>query len=86
MTAAEFAGHVPVITGEALQFLRPERGGVFVDCTIGLGGHSRALLEAGATRVIGIDRDLDALARARQTLAPWAGKADFVHSDYRSID
>jgi len=78
--------HVPVMTAEALRFLSPERGGLFVDCTVGLGGHSRALLEAGATRVVGIDRDLDALARARATLSPWAAKVDFVHSDYRAID
>ncbi len=80
------AVHVPVMTAEALQFLAPERGGVFVDCTLGLGGHSRMMLEAGATRVIGIDRDLDALAQARTTLAPWAAKAELVHSDYRAID
>jgi 16S rRNA (cytosine1402-N4)-methyltransferase len=80
------ATHVPVMTAEALGFLRPERGGVFVDCTVGLGGHSRAMLEAGAARVIGIDRDLDALAQARVTLAPWADKVDLVHSDYRAID
>jgi 16S rRNA (cytosine1402-N4)-methyltransferase len=79
-------GHVPVMTAEALEFLQPARGGVFLDCTVGLGGHSRAMLEAGASRVIGIDRDLDALAQARTTLAPWPGKADLVHSDYREID
>lgn len=63
--------HVPVLTAEVLQYLRPERGGLYVDCTVGLGGHSRALLEAGATRIIGFDRDADALALARETLAPW---------------
>ena len=47
---------------KSLQYLRPERGGVFVDCTVGLGGHARALLEAGATRLLGLDRDRDALA------------------------
>jgi 16S rRNA (cytosine1402-N4)-methyltransferase len=80
------ASHSPVMTAEAMHHLRPERGGVFVDCTVGLGGHSRAMLEAGAARVIGIDRDVDALAQARLTLAPWAGKVDLVHSDYRAID
>jgi 16S rRNA (cytosine1402-N4)-methyltransferase len=79
------AAHVPVMTSEALQFLAPERGGVFVDCTVGLGGHSKAMLEAGATRVVGIDRDQDALAIARVTLAPWAEKVELVHSDYREI-
>ena len=78
--------HVPVMPAEVLQFLAPERGGVFVDCTVGLGGHARAMLEAGATRVIGVDRDPDALEQARITLAPWAAKAELVHSDYRAID
>jgi 16S rRNA (cytosine1402-N4)-methyltransferase len=78
--------HVPVMTAEVLEHLRPERGGVFVDCTVGLGGHSRALLEAGATRVIGLDRDLDALARARETLAPWIDRVELVHADYRSLE
>jgi len=77
--------HVPVLTAEVLQHLRPEQGGLFVDCTVGLGGHSRALLEAGATRVIGLDRDLDALARAGETLAPWGDRVELVHADYRAI-
>jgi 16S rRNA (cytosine1402-N4)-methyltransferase len=78
--------HIPVMTAEVLQHLRPELGGLFVDCTVGLGGHSRALLEAGATRVIGLDRDRDALARARDTLAPWGDRVELVHADYRAID
>jgi 16S rRNA (cytosine1402-N4)-methyltransferase len=78
--------HIPVMTAEVLQHLRPELGGLFVDCTVGLGGHSRALLEAGATRVIGLDRDRDALARARETLAPWGDRVELVHADYRAID
>ncbi len=78
--------HVPVLTAEAMQHLHPERGGLFVDCTVGLGGHSVAMLERGATRLIGIDRDLDALARARVALEPWADRVDLVHSDYRAID
>jgi 16S rRNA (cytosine1402-N4)-methyltransferase len=78
--------HVPVMVAEALSFLSPARGGVFVDCTVGLGGHSRAMLEAGATRLIGLDRDLDALAESRKTLEPWASRVDLVHSDYRAID
>src|ERR671921_427324 len=78
--------HVPVMTAEVLQHLQPERGGLFVDCTVGLGGHARALIEAGATRILGLDRDLDPLAIARQTLAPWSDRVDLVHSDYRSIE
>jgi 16S rRNA (cytosine1402-N4)-methyltransferase len=78
--------HIPVMTAEVLGYLRPEHGGLFVDCTVGLGGHARALLEAGASRVIGLDRDLDALARARETLAPWGDRVELVHADYRTID
>ena len=78
--------HLPVLTAEVLRHLRPEQGGLFVDCTVGPGGHSRALLEAGATRVIGLDRDLDALGRARETLAPWADRVELVHADYRTLD
>ena len=78
--------HVPVLTAEVLAHAAARRsGGLFVDCTVGLGGHSRALLEAGASRIIGFDRDLDALARARDTLAPWSDRVELVHADYRAI-
>jgi 16S rRNA (cytosine1402-N4)-methyltransferase len=79
------SAHVPVLTAESLQYLRPERGGLFVDCTVGLGGHAKALLSAGATRLLGIDRDPDALAVARETLAPWADRVTLVHEDYRNL-
>jgi 16S rRNA (cytosine1402-N4)-methyltransferase len=73
--------HEPVLTAQVLQHLRPERGGVFVDCTVGLGGHARALLAAGATRLVGLDRDPAALAIARETLAPWRERVELVHAD-----
>jgi len=76
--------HIPVMTSEVLAALRPQ-GGLFVDCTVGLGGHTRALLEAGADRVIGLDRDVDALAEARVALAKWSDRVELVHADYRSI-
>ena len=78
--------HIPVMTREVLEHLHPQNGGLFVDCTVGLGGHARAMLEAGATRILGLDRDLDALARARETLAPWSHRVELVHADYRSLD
>jgi 16S rRNA (cytosine1402-N4)-methyltransferase len=79
-------GHVPVLTADVIGQLQPGRGGVFVDCTVGLGGHSSALLAAGAGRIIGLDRDVDALDRARTTLAPWLERVELVHADYRSLD
>ena len=78
--------HVPVMTAEVVDLLRPGMGGLFVDCTVGLGGHSRALLEAGAARVIGLDRDRAALSRAGDTLAPWRDRIELVHADYRALE
>jgi 16S rRNA (cytosine1402-N4)-methyltransferase len=74
------------MTAEALGFLRPSGGGLFVDCTVGAGGHARALLEAGASRLIGLDRDQEALAVARQALAAWADRVELIHADYRALD
>jgi 16S rRNA (cytosine1402-N4)-methyltransferase len=78
--------HAPVMVDEVLEQLSPARGGLFVDCTVGLGGHSRALLLAGATRVIGIDRDGSALALAAEALKEFAGRVELVHADFRELD
>jgi 16S rRNA (cytosine1402-N4)-methyltransferase len=77
--------HVPVLLDEVRSLLLPERGGTFVDCTVGLGGHARMLLEGGATRLIGIDRDLDALAIAGASLAEFGDRVTLVHADYRAL-
>jgi 16S rRNA (cytosine1402-N4)-methyltransferase len=70
---------------EVLQQLAPERGGTFVDCTVGLGGHARALLQRGASRLVGIDRDRSALAVARDALAEFGDRVELVHADYRQL-
>ncbi len=77
--------HTPVMVDEVVEHLAPSRGGVFVDCTVGLGGHARVLLDAGATRLIGIDRDRDALARAGEVLTPFGDRVSLVHGDYRNL-
>jgi 16S rRNA (cytosine1402-N4)-methyltransferase len=79
------AAHEPVLLPEVIDLLGPARGGTFVDCTVGLGGHSRGLLEGGASRLVGLDRDLSALAIARDTLAPFGDRVELVHADYREI-
>jgi 16S rRNA (cytosine1402-N4)-methyltransferase len=78
--------HEPVMVAEVLEHLAPARGGLFVDCTAGYGGHTRALLDAGATRVIAFDRDPDALEHARRTLAAYGSRVELVHSDYRRLN
>lgn len=52
---------------------------------MGLGGHTAALLDAGAGHVVGIDRDASALALARERLARFGDRVTFVHADYRSV-
>ncbi len=79
------AGHVPVMVAEAMHWLEPARGGFFVDCTVGLGGHARALLEGGATQVLGLDRDDAALAHAREALGAFGARVELVHADYRDL-
>jgi 16S rRNA (cytosine1402-N4)-methyltransferase len=74
------------MVAEVLEHLAPSRGGTFVDCTVGLGGHARALLEAGASRLIGLDRDPAALAEARTALGEFDDRVELVHSDYRRLN
>jgi len=65
--------------------LAPRPDGVYVDGTVGLGGHAAALLEAGAGRVLGIDRDERALEIARERLAGFGARVELVHADYRQL-
>ena len=77
--------HEPVMVHETVALLVPSRGGLFVDCTVGLGGHTRALLEAGASRVLGLDRDAEALRIARERLDAFGDRVELVHADYRDL-
>ena len=64
--------------------LAPRGDGLYVDCTIGLGGHTAALLAAGAGRVIGLDRDAGALNQSRERLTG-DPRVELVHADYRHL-
>jgi 16S rRNA (cytosine1402-N4)-methyltransferase len=77
--------HEPVLVREVVSLLRPHAGGRYVDATVGLGGHAAALLEAGAGRVIGVDRDEAALALARERLALAGDRVTLLHRDYRTV-
>lgn len=80
------APHRPVLLEETLKFLAPERGGLFVDCTVGLGGHSEAILKSSReTRVIGMDLDSAALAYSRQRLAPFGDRFRAFQANFRAI-
>jgi 16S rRNA (cytosine1402-N4)-methyltransferase len=78
--------HRPVLLRETIELLAPERGGLFVDCTLGLGGHSEAILQASAeTTVLGIDRDDEALGLAKTRLAQFGSRFSAVHADFREL-
>ncbi len=82
---ADVPSHEPVLLAETVALLDPSRGGLFVDCTVGLGGHARAVLQAGASRLLGLDRDPSALALAAAALAEWSPRVELVHADYRDL-
>ena len=73
------------MVAEVLEHLGPARGGIFVDCTIGLAGHAASLLDGGASRLIGLDRDAMALAIAGERLARFGDRVELVHTDYREF-
>jgi 16S rRNA (cytosine1402-N4)-methyltransferase len=64
--------HVPVMVGEVTRLLAGRR--LVMDMTVGLGGHARALLDAGVQRVVGVDRDPEAISIAARTLAPYGSR------------
>jgi 16S rRNA (cytosine1402-N4)-methyltransferase len=78
--------HVPVLLREVVALLRPERGGTYVDATLGLGGHAEALLSASPrVRVVGIDVDTEALAVARERLARFGDRLVPVEGRYEDV-
>ena len=78
--------HVSVLLRETLELLGTRGGGLFVDATLGLGGHSEAILEVPGTRVIGIDRDEKALGLARGRLARFGDRVTLVHGRFSEIE
>jgi 16S rRNA (cytosine1402-N4)-methyltransferase len=78
--------HKSVLLHELVTSLAPREGGLYVDATLGAGGHSEAILETAGTRVIGIDRDEVALALAKEKLARFGDRVTFVHGRFSEIE
>ncbi len=86
-SAAAPVEHLPVLLRESLDLLAPERGGLFVDATVGLGGHAAALLARGpAARLVGLDRDPEALRRAGARLAPFGDRVRLAHGNFHLLE
>lgn len=78
--------HSPVMLAESLSALEASGGGLFVDATLGLGGHSEAILRASPqAEVIGLDRDAEAIEFAKRRLAEFGARFQATHTDYRRI-
>src|SRR6266699_920596 len=82
-------GHIPVMLEEVLKFLQPRAGGLYVDGTLGGGGHAEAILERSAPggKVLGVDSDAQALARVerRLTRAVQDGRLVLVHGNFAEL-
>lgn len=80
-------GHIPVLAREVLELLQPQSGRLYVDCTVGAGGHAEAILDASgpASRVVGIDRDPEAIAVARGRLERFGDRVRLARGDFRDL-
>ncbi len=77
--------HRPVMPAEVVEALAPRAGGVYVDCTLGGGGHTEAILRAAPCTVIALDRDPDALRAARDRLAPFGDRFHSFHERFSRL-
>jgi len=79
-------GHIPVLLEEALQYLQIKREGTYVDCTLGLGGHTLEILKRNPKAIlIGFDIDEESLLTAKEKLEPYADRVSLYHSDFRYL-
>ena len=79
--------HVSVMMDEVIDLLNLKPGGVYVDGTVGLGGHSAAILDKTRTDglLIGVDRDRESLAKAGERLKSYSGRARLIHDNYKNL-
>jgi 16S rRNA (cytosine1402-N4)-methyltransferase len=78
--------HVPVLLEETMDFLGVNREGIYVDCTIGLGGHALELLEQNPkAKLIGFDLDEQSLLQTKERLKPYADRVELYHSNFKYL-
>jgi len=79
-------GHIPVLLEETLNFLDIKRKGIYVDCTLGLGGHALEILKRNPMAIlIGFDIDEKSLLKAKEKLERYADRVQLYHSDFRYL-
>jgi len=78
--------HKSVLSAETLRLLKPQAGEIFVDATLGLGGHAELILSNfDETRILGVDQDLEAIAIAKQRLEKFGGRIEIFHRNFSGI-
>lgn len=78
--------HVPVLLREVVEQLQAERGGMFLDCTFGGGGHTRAILDACADSwVVALDRDRRAIERGERWAGTYGERLQLVHAPFSKV-
>jgi 16S rRNA (cytosine1402-N4)-methyltransferase len=78
--------HTPVLAEEVIAYLKCREGGIFIDATVGEGGHTLEILRvSGANKVIGIDQDREILEQARERLAGYADRVTLMHDDFTRL-
>jgi 16S rRNA (cytosine1402-N4)-methyltransferase len=80
--------HTPVLLVEIVAQLQPRRGALYVDATVGGGGHAAEILRASAPdgQLIGLDRDEEALAASRERLSEWGARVQLVHANFGELE
>ena len=80
--------HLPVLTKEILNYLNLKKGGVYIDCTLGGGGHSKAILEKIYPHglLIGIDQDIEAIETAKEELKSYIDKVKLVKGNFKNLE
>ncbi|MFQ6069291.1 MAG: 16S rRNA (cytosine(1402)-N(4))-methyltransferase RsmH [Candidatus Aminicenantales bacterium] len=79
-------GHTPVLLEESMNYLKIERKGTYIDCTLGLGGHAVEILKRNPeAKLIGFDIDEASLLKAKENLLPYRERVELFHSDFRYI-
>jgi len=78
--------HIPVLVEEVMDYLDVKRKGIYIDCTLGLGGHAVEILKRNPdARLIGFDIDEKSLLKAKEKLEPYADRVELYHSDFRYL-
>ncbi len=82
-----YSEHIPVMIDEVMHWLEPKPGGYYMDATLGLGGHAARLMEltGGQAHLLGLDRDMQALQKAGERLAPYGENVHLAHTSFQNF-